>query len=125
MSWAARYVGTPWIAGEAECWHRAAQVWREVFGWEVAALPAGDSARLALSLAADPASYAGWRAVEAPRDGDAVVMAQGARPCHVGVWAAPDRVLHWVRGAGGLLTPAPRLPELGYRIAGHYRRAGP
>jgi cell wall-associated NlpC family hydrolase len=125
MSWAARYVGLPYVAGEAECWHFAARVWREVFGWDVPVAASFGGALASRRLASDPASYDGWQPVADPEDGDAVVMAKGARPCHVGVWVAPGHVLHAVEGAGGLCTPAGRVGDLGYRITGFYRRVTP
>ena len=77
------------------------------------------------ALSVSPGS-AGWIDAEAPTEGDAVLMARGARPCHVGVWITPDPeagVLHSVEGAGVVFTPPARLAGMGYRIVGIYRRA--
>lgn len=121
--WAEPYLGLPWIEGQCECWQFAARVWAEVFGWAVDPAPlAGDDPRLARRLCEGHAERGAWDRTDAPRDGDAVMMARGARPCHVGVWAGPGSVLHSVRGAGGLLTPIARLPDLGYRVVALYRR---
>ena len=49
-------------------------------------------------------------------------MARARRPCHVGVWAAPAHVLHAIEGAGALYTPLSRLSDMGFRVAGLFRR---
>ena len=64
----------------------------------------------------------GWAEVAVPVEGDGVMMAKGAMPCHVGIWLSLDGVLHCVEGAGAIFTPAERLADLGYRIVGTYRR---
>jgi len=121
--WASAYVGRPWIAGQAECWDFARDVWRERFGLEVPAVQkAFHDPRLARQLFDGHADRASWLLVPVPAEGDGVLMARGMRPCHVGVHVAPDAVLHAVEGAGGLCTPLSRLGDLGYRVAGFYRR---
>jgi hypothetical protein len=122
--WAMAYIGQPWIRGEAECWHFAAKVWRDRFGLSVpldigslGGLRAGRKA-----LAGDPERLF-WRTVTNPQEGDAVLMAKGQYPCHVGVCVAPQGVLHSVEGAGGLFTPLGRLAGMGYHIVGFYRRS--
>jgi len=128
MSWAADHIGTPWVAGESDCWHFARRVWRERFGWDVPAVVTDASDPRAVRRAfAIGHEATGWRPVAgvcAPADGDAVLMAMGRHPCHVGVWladAAGPAVLHSVEGAGGILTPMSLLPGLGYRVVGIYR----
>lgn len=77
------------------------------------------------ALAVSPAA-AGWLAVAQPAEGDAVLMAKGARPCLVGIWIAPEPdpgVLHSVESAGVIFTAPGRLAGLGYRISGFYRWA--
>jgi hypothetical protein len=123
--WADAYLGRPWIAGEAECWDFARTIWRERFGWPVPEAPvAGHDARLARRLFAEGADSALWAPVPRAAEGDAVLMARGRRVCHVGVWVAPGAILHAVEGMGGLCTPAGRIVDLGYRIAGTYRWVG-
>ena len=121
--WASAYLGRPWIAGEAECWDFARDVWRARFGLEVPAVPAaGRDPHLARQMLWTLAERHAWRRVPVPAEGDAVLMARGTRSCHVGVHVAPDAVLHAVEGAGGICTPLSRLADLGYRVAGFYRR---
>lgn len=123
--WATPYIGAPWVEREAECWHLCTRVWAEVFGWTVDASPfAGNDPRAARRLFEDHTERGNWEPVAEPADGDAVLMARGARTCHVGVWVAPGAILHAVPVAGGLCTPANRLSGLGYRITGFYRRRG-
>lgn len=124
--WAATLIGTPWIAGESDCWSFARRVWRERFGWDVPPLGAIDPAspRTARRAFAAPPGDAGWLRVERPTEGCGVLMAMGRDPCHVGVWIEPDLagVLHSVERAGVLFTVPAALPLLGYRITGFYAR---
>lgn len=123
--WTERWIGRPWIAGQEECWDFLRRVSAEEFGRTIPALPV---------LAADPravrrafetgAERAAWEETARPVDGDAVLMAAGRRPCHVGLFVAPGRVLHSVEGAGAILTPLAALDRLGYRVVGIYRRTG-
>lgn len=125
MSWAADYIGTPWVAGLSDCWHFARRVWREQFGWDVPAVIAdATDARAVRRAFAVGHEGSGWRPIRAPAEGDAVLMAMGRHPCHVGVWlpdAAGPACLHSVEGAGVILTPMSLLPALGYRVVGLYR----
>lgn len=125
--WATAYVGTPWIAGEAECWHFAARVWAERFGIDVTeALAAAGDERRARRLIAGHPERRRWRPVETPGEGDAVLMTQGSRPLHhpnhIGIFVDPAHVLHAIRGPGAIFTPVSRLGDLGYRVSGWYRR---
>lgn len=125
--WAGAYIGTPWVAGVSDCWSFARTIWAEHFGWIVppAGVDVADPRAGRVALAVDPTGQ-GWTPVEVPQDGDAVLMAVGARPCHVGVWIEADPVpgiLHSVEGAGVIFTIASRLGGIGYRVVGVYRRA--
>src|SRR5690606_1174706 len=91
--WAAAYIGTPWVAGVSGCWHLARRVWAERFGWDVlaeAGVDAGDprAARRAFAAGHDGTGWAPVAGVCAPAEGDAVLMAMGRHPCHVGIWLA-------------------------------------
>jgi len=124
--WASTYIGGPWVVGESDCWAFARRVWHERFGLEVPTVAVDASSPRAVRRAF-VAGAEGWNAALTPCEGDAVLMAKGVHPCHVGVWIAPPEgagVLHAVEGAGVIFTPVPRLHDLGYRITGFYRRAG-
>ena len=127
MHWATDLIGTPWVAGISDCWSFARTVWRDRWGWEVPPLTVDpQDARAARRAFAQPHDAAGWQMVAEPQEGDAVLMARGARPCHVGLWVTPDPmagILHSVEGAGVVFTPPDRLAGMGYRIVGMYRRA--
>ena len=116
-SWSQDYVGLPYIIGVGECAHRAAQVWRQVFGWDVEVPAAHGNLRIAQRLIRAALASGDWLPTDAPQDGDAVVMWKGDLLCHVGVWVAPAYVLHCTRAEGMVLTAVEDLPEQGFCIA--------
>jgi cell wall-associated NlpC family hydrolase len=120
--WTEAWIGTPWVAGETDRWNFARAVWAEEFDLDVPAMPYGGGPVEARRRFAGAAEMDAWRATPAPREGDAVLMAMGARPCHVGIWVDPCRVLHSVEGTGAVCTPPDALAGMGYRIVGFYRR---
>jgi cell wall-associated NlpC family hydrolase len=119
--WAERYVGMPWVPGESDCWSVARRIWREQFQMEVEALPVDPrdplNTRRAIREGMGP-----WAEVQQPFEGDAVLMAQGRVPGHVGIWLSPGAVLHSIEAAGVIVTPLHRLQSVGYRVTGIYRR---
>jgi hypothetical protein len=122
--WAAAYVGRPWDGQHNHCWAFCRLVWRERFGLDVPEMPIdGADPRLIRRAFAGAPERGRWQRVDTPTEGDAVLMAQGARACHVGIWIDPGAVLHAVAGPGAVCTPRARLRDMGYRIVGHYRRA--
>lgn len=117
--WAVGYIGAAWTPDEHHCWAFCCRIWHEVFGWDVAEVAVDGSSPYAARRAFGQGNE-GWQPVDTPQEGDAVLMARGRHPCHVGVWAAGG-VLHSVEGAGGIHTPPARLQ--GFRVIGYYRRA--
>lgn len=120
--WAADYIGMPWTPAFT-CWHFCARVWADRFGITVPLIEIdGADPRATRRELETSVERRGWAEVKAAIEGDAVLMAQGARPCHVGVWLSLGGVLHCVEGAGAIFTARERLGDLGYRIVGTYRR---
>lgn len=118
--WAAPYIGQP----APDCWAFARRVWAERFGAVLPILPYDVTDHRALRRQLEGAEAHGWVQVLAPAEGDAVLMTRGARPCHVGVWIAPDDcpgVLHWVEGQGVVYSPLSHLAGLGYAAASFWR----
>lgn len=106
--WTTAWLGTPWEATQAECWHFACRVWQAQFGRTVG--PDFGAERQA------------WERAAEPREGDAVLMStRRGHPCHIGVYVAPRRVLHAVPGSGAALTPVGRLCDLGYQVESYWR----
>lgn len=123
--WAADYIGRPW-SPEFTCWHFCALIWQDRYGITVPLIEIdGTDARAVRRELETSAERRGWHEVVQPREGDAVLMAKGARPCHVGVWLDVGGVLHCIEGIGAIFTSEGRLADLGYRIVGHYRRVAP
>lgn len=121
--WTTAYVGLPYIDGEQDCAELVARVQREVFGRAVtvprvrADGPFGKSAQIAQG-AADLADR-----VEAPVEGDAVLMKVRGL-WHVGVLfeAGEPWVLHALRSAGAVVAHRMRdLAALGIVVEGFYR----
>ncbi|WP_426033343.1 hypothetical protein [Cypionkella sp. TWP1-2-1b2] len=120
--WASAYIGTEWARG-ANCWHFCARVWAEHFGITVPLIEIdGADPRAARHALDHSGERQGWAAMSDPAERDGVMMAQGARPCHVGIWLNLGGVLHCIEGAGAIYTPVERLADLGYRVVGSYRR---
>ena len=123
-AWAQDFVGLPYILGAGECAHRAALVWRQVFGYDIEVPAAHGNLRVAQRLIRSALATSDWAAVPCPREGDAVVMWKGGLLAHVGVWVAPGHVLHCTRAEGMVLTPVEDLHLGGFRVAGYFRWQG-
>jgi hypothetical protein len=102
-SWALDYVGLPYILGAGECAHRAALVWRQVFGWEVDVPAAHGNLRLAQRLVRAALASGDWARPERRRRGRRGDV-EGGVLCHVGVWVRRAHVLHCTRAEGMVLT---------------------
>lgn len=119
--WAEAYIGHPWVAGESDCWNIARRIWAERFGHSVPPVEVEHLSAVAGRRAIRDADLSQWDEVAEPREGDAVLMAMGQTPCHVGIWLGIGAVLHSIEGAGVICTPHRRLADIGYRITGFYR----
>lgn len=124
--WCADYIGRPWVSGISDCWSFARTVWKERFHLEVEPLPVDPSdLRAALRVLSDEDRRAEWAEVACGCEGDAALMGRSQRPCHVGIWIAPDDcpgILHSVERTGVIFTPLNRLQTTGYRLLNLYRR---
>jgi len=125
MHWAEHYVGEPYIEGGNDCAALAARVQQEVFGRRIA---------LPVERMSD---YRGWSRqiemhrddyadpVDAPAEGDAVLMVGRGRLNHIGTYCelngAPC-VLHAMKSAGQVvLHPIRDLGRYGLEVEGYYR----
>ncbi len=105
MHWSQRYIGQPYVAGDADCARLLCQVRREVFG-----MPVPDEAEVERKASrlgrvgqlADGVQTFGQHTTD-PVEGDAVLMVCRGRPSHVGVYCVVDKeasVLHAMENAG-------------------------
>jgi cell wall-associated NlpC family hydrolase len=106
--WSCGYVGLPYRPRAEgpdayDCWGLVRAVLRDVFGVVVPIIqpPGYTISQFARQFAGHP-ERARWRTVEAPADGDIVLLSHGRQPHHCGVWAAVDGglVLHAEDGVG-------------------------
>ena len=120
MSWAAKYIGEPWIEKVHECGHFFCRVQREQFGIETEVIDADALSLLscARALAGDHREFRNWVDVETPQEGDAVQMSHATRPHHLGVWIDADGggVLHCIEGAGVVFNTRRALRFGGWNI---------
>ena len=125
--WAAKYVGNPYIKGEADCAHLFCQVSREVFGREIPSSAEINRAASRLGRAAQMSDGVGTlgKPTDTPREGDAVLMICNGRPSHIGVFCVVDgerSVLHSMENAGMVVRHALRdLPRYFLSVEGFYK----
>jgi len=130
--WATRYIGLPWSAtgegpargGEGgtpdrdtwkfNCWSFARFVQARHFGRDLPAIPNPEDLLAQARLFRDHPERARWARVDAPQEGDCVLLRQARYPVHVGVWIEVN--------SGGL--PAPGLPPSLEELRRTGRRAG-
>ena len=119
-------IGKPWASGAGgpdafDCWGLVRHYYTTMRGQilPVVDVDATRAMQVAHAFAGEP-ELANWLAVEAPAEGDAVLMGQARRPHHVGLWLGGG-VLHSVEGAGVIYTAAPMLRFSGWNVIGYYR----
>ena len=130
--WAQQYLGRPWAPGAAgpdrfDCWGLFRHVQRTHYGRDLPEILVDPLSVLSCVRAIDDQQHSGlWQEVEHPQDGDAVVMAQGRIPTHIGIWIDVDggRVLHAQQGAGVIASSPQALTSMGWTHRRYYRYAG-
>lgn len=127
LHWSAAYLGQPWAnAPNSDCWGFVRRVWRDRWALDVPPLSVdATSARACARAAADVSDGPQWLVIELAQahEGDAVLMARGGHPSHVGLWVATGGVLHCLQGRGVVYTPAGRLAAQGWPQRRIYRHA--
>lgn len=124
--WAATFVGWQYRQGAQgpdawDCWSFFRHVQRERFGRDVPFSPSLSSFNdIRKALEVEPSNY-GWRATNAPIDGDAVLLSMLKHPTHLGVWVADLRsVLHCAAGSGSVLHDARHLAAARWRTRSYF-----
>lgn len=127
MHWVTDYLGKPWASGESgpdayDCYGLVRAVYRDRFGIDMP-LVSADATKLlsCLHVAKNYADYQKWEEVDAPQEGDVLLMGCARHPHHIGVMVE-DRILHSVEGAGVLLQPMDSVKAHGWNILKIYRR---
>lgn len=124
MSWAACYIGLPWVAGESDCWAFARRVLRERFGVEVPPIPVDPHAlRGVMGAFAGHPEREHWLPVPVAAEGDLVLLGRSRRPAHCGVWVGSG-VLHSLEGVGVVLSRPADLRAAGWQVVEVLRHAG-
>jgi len=125
--WSDSYIGDLYIAGDADCLRLYCRVSREIFNCSIP-----DESNVGRSLSAlgrahqmsDGVALLGMP-VDAPIEGDAVLMYCCGRPSHIGAYCIVDgepSVLHAMQNAGMTVRHRLRdLPRLALSIEGFYR----
>ncbi len=136
MHWAAQYIlHDPPIAwrkdGEGpqdyNCWSFFRMIQKKHFSREVpiVRVDADDDAKVKVAFA-DREMYRGWRPVDIPREGDAVLFHGGLEENHIGVWLDADMggVLHCMRKSGVVFTRKEAVRRMGWGRVVFYRYEG-
>jgi cell wall-associated NlpC family hydrolase len=126
--WATTYIGEPYVWAENDCWAFCRRVWAEQFGLTVPAVAmSGSNLRAITREISHNDERANWSQVDTPAEGDAVLMAHGRYPSHVGIWIDADGggVLHCIDPQGVVFSTRAGLDRAGWRRVAYYRRAAP
>lgn len=122
--WAQQYIGREWINREHDCWAFTRLIQLNHYGRDLPLIDidAGDVASCVRAFTAHPEKQ-NWVAIDAPIDGDVLLMSQNKQPTHVGVWLEIDGggVLHCIEKGGVIFTKRRDLSHLGYNLIQFYR----
>ena len=122
--WAGRYVGDVWSSPDHDCWGFFRRVQKEQFNRDIPPFAVDAFSRRACAQAVDSNPERGnWLPADAPREGDAVLLAHARHPSHVGLWVDADGggVLHCMRGAGVVFQSVAQLKVSGWGHLEFYR----
>lgn len=125
--WSGKYIGTPYVRGEADCARLLVTVSRAEFGVVVPDEAEVERAASRLGRAAQMSDgvEAFGVPVEQPAEGDAVLMICCGRPSHIGVFCVVDGeacVLHALENAGMVVRHRIReLNRISLIVEGYYR----
>lgn len=128
--WAEKYVGLRWEFGATgpdafDCWTFFAHVQREQFGVIVPTISSPESWIQARELMETHPENRRWAKVEAPQEGDAVLMARNRVPVHIGVAVFANGrtgVLHCAQPSGVVFQLPEHLANSGWGRLTYRRR---
>jgi len=119
--WISSYIGQPWVAGSNDCWAFFRRVQRERFGRDVPEVDVDAmSVRACANALTGHDERRNWNPTDTPTEGDAVLMARGKHPIHIGLWAHGG-VLHCVEHSGVVFQSVPSLKMAGWNHLTYYR----
>lgn len=129
--WATQYIGVPWVFGGKtiaegfDCWGLFCDIQRNHFGRNVPDIDIGHYTTDGVAHEfANNSERKNWRQVQAPKEGDAVLMRSARYPNHVGVWITDGEnagVLHTMEKSGAMFSSQQSLRNSGWRVVGYYR----
>lgn len=124
--WSEKYIGRPYVMGEADCAKLLSDVRREVFSLPVPSeveVARAESRLGRVGQMTDLVAEYGQK-TEAPIEGDAVLMICAGRPSHIGVYClicGIEYVLHAMENAGMVvLHKITDLNKFLLKVEGYY-----
>lgn len=129
--WATPLIGKPWRYGaqgpdEFDCWGFVRFVQREYYEVNLPDVLVPDTWPAVRKLLEHHEEHKRWNKVEAPDDGDIVMMARNKIPVHVGIALRANNtqgVLHCFEPSGVVFQPYASLRIGGWGGLTFYRRA--
>ena len=136
--WAEKYIGTPWVLGETDCWNFFRMVMRTHYHILTPDInmedysPSKAPSIFKATWNGEEQHRENWQKVEPEegetlRDGDAVLMRVGQHPCHIGIWLQDKDpnlepgILHSIEGSGVCFTTLERLRMLRWNVDSYWR----
>ena len=107
-----------------DCWGFVRYVLKEEYGYDVPCVNVNpECLRDVLVAFRTDLAFTAFEEVDAPQDGDVVLMRQAKHPVHAGLWLDIDGggVLHSVRGNGVVFQNVISLNATGWFLDSFYR----